>query len=266
MEYKNILFEVKDDIAYITMNRPKQLNALNDALLNELDDIMDQLYSNRQIRGIIITGSGRSFIAGADITELKAASEGASPYLSERFMDNMEKGHRILGRIEHFPQPVVAAVNGFALGGGCELALCCDIRIASTKAVFGLPESTLGMIPCYGGTQRLSRLVGAGIAKEILYTGRQVKAEEAKTIGLANRVVEPEELIPAAEEFLNVIKKRGPIAIKNMKAAVNRGLDMPIEDALRFEKTLGGVCIGSADGQEGIDAFIEKRSPVFRNC
>lgn len=266
MDYQNIKYEVKDSIAYITMNRPKALNALNAALLAELRHCVETMYKDvRSIRGVIITGEGRSFVAGADITELLAEVPGKSPNVSERFMDVVEDTYQTLALLENYPRPVIAAINGFALGGGLELALACDIRIASTKAQMGLPEATLGLIPTYGGTQRLPRLVGIGIAKELIYTCRKIKADEAEKIGLVNMVVEPEELIPTVEEMLRNIAKNAPLSIKYDKIAINRGMQMSLEEGLRLEKALGGLAIGSEDAKGGIAAFLEKRTPVFED-
>lgn len=266
MDYQTIKFEVKDSIAYITMNRPQVLNALNAALLAELGSIIETLYKDvRSIRGVIITGEGRSFVAGADISELLAEVPGKSPNPSERFMDMVEETYQTLALLENYPRPVIAAINGFALGGGLELSLACDLRIASTKAKMGLPEAKLGLLPTYGGTQRLPRLVGIGIAKELIYTGIQINAERAEKIGLVNKVVEPDELIPAAEEIIRTIAKNAPLSIKYDKIAINKGMQMSLEEGLRLEKALGGLALGSEDAKDGIAAFLEKRSPVFND-
>lgn len=266
MSYQNIKYEVKDSIAYITMNRPKVLNALNGALLAELRDCVDILYKDvRSISGVLITGEGKGFVAGADISELLAEVPGKSPNASERFMDRAEETYELLSLIENYPRPVVAAINGYALGGGLELTLACDFRIASTKAQMGLPEASLGMIPAYGGTQRLSRLVGVSVAKEMIYTARKIKADEAKEIGLVSKVVEPEELIPTAEELIHTIAKSAPLSVKYAKLAINRGIEMSLDEGLRLEKSLGGLALASEDAKNGIAAFLNKTPAVFED-
>lgn len=265
MEYQNIKVEVKDNIAFLTLVRPKALNALNERTMHELEAAFDHFANDRNILGVIITGEGRAFCAGTDITEITATKPGRSENLSERFCDHVVNVHRIFGKIENFERPVIAAVNGFALGGGCELALCCDIRIASTKAVFGQPEVDLGLIPCYGGTQRLPKVVNVGIAKEMMYTGRKVSASEAKEIGLVNKVVEEENLLKEAEELMKTIISKAPIAVKYAKACINKGMEVSLEYGLVYERNMIGLCLATEDGIEGINAFIEKRKPDFKN-
>lgn len=264
MDYKNIKLEVKDNIAFLTLVRPKALNALNEQTMDELDAAFDYFSNDRNILGVIITGAGRGFCAGTDITEITAAKPGKSENLSERFGDYVVNVHRVFNKIENYERPVIAAVNGFALGGGCELALCCDIRIASTKAVFGQPEVDLGLIACYGGTQRLSKIVNVGIAKEIMYTGRKVSAEEAKGIGLVNKVVPDENLLNEAEELMKTIISKAPIAVKHTKACINKGMEVSLEYGLVYERNMIGLCLATEDGMEGINAFVEKRKPNFK--
>ncbi|MGL6105644.1 enoyl-CoA hydratase/isomerase family protein [Romboutsia sp.] len=262
MNYENILVKIEDNIVIVTLNRPKVMNTINDALKNELNHIFEELKTNRSILGIIITGEGKTFCAGNDNS---STSKKGSGNAFERLRDNVEDVHRIFNKIENFERPVIAAINGYALGGGCELALCCDIRIASSKAVFGLPEVTLGVIPCYGGLQRLPRLIGTGKAKELIYTGKHIKAEEAKEIGLVNRVVEPEELLVEAKKLMKEIVQRAPIAVKYAKLAINKGSQMSLEHALELEKDLITICSGTDDAREGGMAFFEKRAPQFKN-
>ena len=232
MNYKHIKYQAKDNIAYLTLSRPQALNSLNGELVDELGSVFEDLANDRRILGVIITGDGKAFCAGADITEILKERPGKSANVSERFSDYVDVVHRVFNKIENYERPVIAAINGFALGGGCELTMCCDIRIASTKAVFGQPEVRLGVIPCYGGTQRLPKLVGAGMAKEMMYTGRMVKAEEAKAIGLVNRVVEPESLLKETEEMMKNIVSMAPMAVKYTKVCINKGMEVSIEYGL----------------------------------
>ena len=204
---ENTRLEVEGAIAIVTMDRPKALNALSDKTLNELDRIFTYLAGAEEILGIILTGEGKGFVAGADISQMQ-------PYGPSEGRAYADRAQTLFNKIEGIEKPVIAAVNGYALGGGCELAMSCDIRIASEKAVFGQPEANLGVIPCFGGTQRLPRLVGTGIAKELIYTGRQVKAAEAKEIGLVNQVVPADALLDAAKDMMNAITGKAPIAIR----------------------------------------------------
>ena len=255
--FKNIKTELKNNILLITMNRPKALNALNQETLYELNEIMDGAVKNNEIYGVIITGEGRGFVAGADIVQMQ-------PYKSEEGRAYAEHAQETFNKIEALEKPVIAAVNGFALGGGCELALSCDIRIASEKAVFGQPEVTLGIMPCFGGTQRLPRLIGTGLAKELIYTGRQVKADEAKQIGLVNQVVSEKELLETAIKMMESILKVSPIGIKYAKIAINKGADMDLKIGLELEKDLAGLCFATEDKEIGMTAFLEKAKPSFR--
>lgn len=255
---KNLMVEVKDKVCIITMNRPKALNALNNDTLKELSQIIDIVSEKEEILGIIITGEGKAFVAGADIRQMQN-------YKSEEGRKYAGYAQGVFDKIEELEKPVIAAVNGYALGGGCELAMSCDIRIASEKAIFGQPEVNLGVIPCFGGTQRLSRLVGTGVAKELIFTGRQVKAEEAKAIGLINKVVLSEVLLEEAMKMMDEIIKKAPIAVRYAKVVINKGIDMDLKNALELEKDIAGLTFATIDKQEGMDAFIEKRKPIFKN-
>lgn len=255
---QNIKLEQDGAIAVVTMNRPKALNALNDQTLCELDSIIACVENNPEILGVIITGEGKGFVAGADISQMQ-------DYGAEEGRNYANRAQTLFNRIESLEKPVIAAVNGYALGGGCELSMSCDIRIASEKAVFGQPEANLGVIACFGGTQRLPRLVSPGIAKELFYTCRQVKADEAKAIGLVNKVVAPEALMDEAKAMMNTIISKAPIAIRLTKVSINRGLDVDIRTGLELEKDLAAITFGTADKQEGMNAFLEKRPAVFQN-
>lgn len=247
---------VDGEIAVLTMNRPKALNALNNQTLDELELLFDSIEEDSSILGVIITGEGRAFVAGADIAQMSGYGVKEGRLYSDR-------AQKLFNKIENIEKPVIAAVNGFALGGGCELAMSCDIRIASDKAIFGQPETNLGLMPCFGGTQRLPRLVGAGIAKEIIYTCRQVRAEEAVNIGLANKLVDESELMAEAKAMMEMILSRSPVAIGYCKTAINHGLDTDIRNGLEIEKECWAVVFGTEDKKEGISAFLEKRAPQF---
>ena len=255
---ENTRLEVEGAIAIVTMDRPKALNALSDKTLNELDRIFTYLAGAEEILGIILTGEGKGFVAGADISQMQ-------PYGPSEGRAYADRAQTLFNKIEGIEKPVIAAVNGYALGGGCELAMSCDIRIASEKAVFGQPEANLGVIPCFGGTQRLPRLVGTGIAKELIYTGRQVKAAEAKEIGLVNQVVPADALLDAPKDMMNAITGKAPIAIRYSKVAINRGMDVDLRAGLELEKDLAALTFGTEDKQEGMDAFLAKRPAVFKN-
>jgi len=256
-EYQNLLLEKDNGIGIITLNRPKALNALNAATIYEMDQLLDTIAKDDSIKIVIVTGSGeKAFVAGADITEMKSMSA-----IEGRNWGKLAQA--VFNKLENLPQPVIAAVNGFALGGGCELAMACDIRIASEKAKFGQPEVSLGIIPGFGGTQRLSRLVGKGIAKEILFTGDMIDANEACRIGLVNKVVAAGELIAAAKVMAEKIMSRGPVAVQLCKAAVNEGLDMDLQSGIAYEAEVFGLCFATADQTEGMTAFVEKRKANF---
>ena len=253
MEYKNIIFEKKDGIGYVTMNRPKALNALNTEVLTELDDVFRAIDKDDEVQVAIVTGEGRSFIAGADIAQMSElnGTEGR---------DMTIQGQLVMELIETINKPVIAAVNGFALGGGNELAMACDIRIASTNASFGQPECGLGIIPGFGGTQRLARLVGMGRAKEMIFTCDNIDAAEAYRIGLVNKVVAKEELMPTAKAMAAKIISKGSYAVAVAKAAINNGYDMDIKNAVEMEANLFGVVNDTNDKKEGMGAFLEKRA------
>ena len=257
MPFEQLLVETSDRIATVTINRPDKLNALNGAVLTELADAMAALTADNGVGVIILTGAGRSFVAGADIGEI--ASVGSSALAS--FARN---GQAVFRAIERTAKPVIAAVNGFALGGGCELALSCHVRIASTKAKFGLPEVKLGLIPGYGGTQRLPRLVGRGPALKLILSGEAVDGTEAYRIGLADILVEPDALIATARAFAVGILANGPVAVARALEAVDLGLDLPLDEGLAMEARLFGTLGDTVDMREGTRAFIEKRAAAFR--
>ena len=234
------------------------MNALNDQTLDELERLFTAIEKDREVLGVILTGEGRAFVAGADISQM-------SGYGVEEGRLYSDRAQKLFNKIEILEKPVIAAVNGFALGGGCELAMSCDIRIASEKAVFGQPEANLGLMPCFGGTQRLPRLVGTGVAKELIYTCRQVKAQEAKEIGLANKVVPAETLLEEAKAMMAMILSKSPIAIGYCKTAINRGADTDLRNGLEIEKECWAIVFGTKDKEEGISAFLEKRTPQFPN-
>jgi enoyl-CoA hydratase len=258
MTYENILLEIKDNIAYITFNRPKVLNALNRRTLEELGDALNRAREDAAVRVLILTGAGeKAFVAGADINELAQQTP----------MDGKEFslfGQEIFHRLETMGKPSIAAINGFALGGGCELALCCTMRIASKTARLGQPEVKLGIIPGYGGSQRLARLCGKGVGHELVLTGEMINAEEALRIGLVNHVVEPAELIPTAEAMARKIIANAPLAVKYAMEATEHGMEMTQEEGLFLEATLFGLCCATEDMREGTRAFLEKRPAQFK--
>ncbi|MGV8145976.1 MAG: short-chain-enoyl-CoA hydratase [Alkaliphilus sp.] len=256
-QYNNLIFEREGAIAILTMDRPKALNALNKDTLIELSALLDEIKKDKEIKVLIITGNGKAFVAGADITEMMTmtAAEGHEWSMF---------GQRVFDKIEQLPQPVIAAVNGFALGGGCELAMACDIRISSEKAKFGQPEVSLGIIPGFGGTQRLPRLVGLGVAKELLYTGKMIDANEAYRIGLVNKVAPVEELLNEASTLAKQILKPAPYAVQTCKKAVNTGVNTDLSTANEYEATLFGLTFSSDDKKEGMEAFVEKRKADFK--
>ena len=256
--YKTIKFEIKDNIGYITINRPEALNALNMDVLKDLKRCLAEISSKDAVRAIIVTGEGRSFVAGADIVQMKKLTP-------VKGREMMELGHEVMNTIEQIQKPFIAAVNGFALGGGCELAMACDIRIASEKAKFGQPEVGLGIIPGFGGTQRLPRLVGKGMAKYLIYTADIIPADEALRIGLVEKVVTPEDLMKEAEDVAKKITSKAPIAVGIAKTAINNGTEMDIKSASRLEVESEAVCFATKDKAEGMAAFVEKRPPEFKN-
>ena len=256
MEYQFLI--VEQPLAGVTVAKisaPKSLNALNSTILKELDDLIGHLDASTRV--LIITGDGeKSFVAGADISEMAHLDEAQGTEFGRL-------GAQVFRRIETLPIPVIAAVNGFALGGGCELAMACDIRIASAKAKFGQPEVGLGIIPGFSGTYRLPKLIGQGYAKEMIYTGKVVRADEALCIGLVNAVYEPEELMGKALEMAQMMLKNAPVAIKLAKQSINEGYDMDADGAIAHENRLFGKCFATRDQKEGMDAFLNKRDATF---
>lgn len=259
MEFSNILFEVKNKIAYVTINRPDKLNALNDKTIKELELCFSSIKNDEDINVVIVTGKGeKAFVAGADISELHELDVVAGKTFAE-------KGQRVFNLIEKLGKPVIAAVNGYALGGGCELALACHIRLASDRAKFGQPEVNLGIIPGYGGTQRLTRLLNSGIAAEVILTGDIVDAHEAFRIGLVNKVYEAEELLPKATELAEKISSKGQVAVRMALRSIVSCDDMPDAEGQNLESSLFSICCGTGDFKEGTQAFLEKRKPNFKN-
>src|SRR3954451_9548009 len=257
MTYQTLLFEIRDGIAFVTINRPDKLNALNDLVMLELADVAERIATEAAIKGAILTGAGpKSFVAGADIGDLSKQGpfDGKARAL---------RGQGVLRRLETCGKPVIAAINGFALGGGCELAMACHLRIASETAKFGQPEVKLGIGPGYGGTVRLPRLVGRGRALELLLTGQMIDAQEALRIGLVNRVVPAERLLEESAQLLTAILANGPLAIRACLEAVDTGLDLGLDQALLLEANLFGLLSGTADMREGTAAFLAKRPPRF---
>lgn len=257
MPFTTLLFDLADGIARVTVNRPDKLNALNATVIAELDEAVDRVRSETAIQAVLLTGAGtKAFVAGADIGEIggQGAVEGQARALT---------GQRMMRRLEQCGKPVVAAVNGFALGGGCELAMACHIRIASESARFGQPEAKLGIGPGYGGTVRLPRLVGRGRALELLLTGTMIDAQEAWRIGLVNRVVPADQLLPESERLLRSILENGPLAVRACLDLVDAGLEMPTDEALRLEAATFGLLSATADMREGTAAFLAKRKAAF---
>ncbi len=249
-----VRYEQKEQYAIATIDREKALNALNTQVLEDLDAMLDAI-DLETVRALIITGAGeKSFVAGADISEMSALTKAEAEAFGL-------KGNAVFRKIETFPVPVIAAINGFALGGGCELSMCCDIRLAAENAKFAQPEVGLGITPGFGGTQRLCRLIGVGKAKEMLYTCGQIDAQEALTLGLVNAVYSPEELMPAAEKMAKRIAKNAPIAVRATKKAANDGLQTDMDSAIAIEAKLFGSCFETADQNSGMTAFLEKRRP-----
>jgi enoyl-CoA hydratase len=252
------LVEKTDRIATVTLNRPEKLNALNNEVLQELERIFADLEQDPEVGVVILTGAGeKAFVAGADIAELKTLDTAGARVQALR-------GQAVFQRIESLPKPVIAAVNGFALGGGCELALACHIRIASETARFGLPEVSLGIIPGYGGTQRLARLVGKGVALDLILSGEMAPAADALRMGLVSRVVPAADLQATALKLAKTILSRGPLALRSALAAVHEGLEMPQEQGLQYEAALFGLLAATQDMQEGMGAFLEKRAAAFK--
>ncbi len=258
-----VLYEVKDQIAVITINREKALNALNSQVLDELNEVLDGVDLDT-VRCLVLTGAGeKSFVAGADIGEMSTLTKAEGEAFGK-------KGNDLFRRLETFPIPVIAAVNGFALGGGCEISMSCDIRLCSDNAVFGQPEVGLGITPGFGGTQRLARLVGPGMAKQMIYTARNIKADEALRIGLVNAVYPKEELMAQAEKMAVTIAGNAPIAVRNCKKAINEGLDADMDEAIVIEEKLFGDCFETEDQRYGMAFFLDKNKEKvkepFKNC
>jgi enoyl-CoA hydratase len=258
MTYQNLLFDVRSGIAIVTINRPDKLNALNDAVIADLDRAVERVESEDAIAGVILTGAGpKAFVAGADIGELAQQKQMSGKARAMR-------GQAVFRRLERCGKPVVAAVNGFALGGGCELAMACHLRVASESAKFGQPEVKLGIGPGYGGTVRLPRLVGKGRALDLLLTARMVGAEEALQMGLVNRVVPSDKLMAESEQLLRTILANGPLAVRLCIEAVDAGLEMSMDEALLLEANHFGLLASTDDMREGMAAFLEKRTASFR--
>lgn len=255
--FETIKYEVKDRIAYVTINRPEALNALNPQVLDELYDAFTEFENTPDADVAILTGEGRAFVAGADIVAMSTMSTMEGRNLGI-------KGHKLMNYMESIEKPIIAAVNGFALGGGCELSMACDIRVASKKAKFGQPEVGLGIIPGFGGTQRLPRLVGRGMAKYLIYTADTIDAEEALRINLIEKVVEPEELIPTVEEIAHKISAKAQLAIGLAKAAINDGFNLDMKIASKLEIESFGELFSTEDQKEGMAAFLNKKSAVFK--
>lgn len=258
MEFKYLIVSQSDGIAWVRFNRPP-MNALSTEFVLEIEKAFDWLATQNDVAVIICTGEGKAFIAGADIAEMS----GFGALQARAFAQN---GHRMLGKVANIEKPVIAAINGWALGGGCEFALACDVRIISEAAKIGQPEVGLGLIPGFGGTQRLARLVGPGIAKELIFTGDQIDAGEALRIGLVNKVAAPEKLVEASTEMAKKIAAKGTTAVKLAKACINRGLDADLGTGNAYEIEAFGVCFASGEQEEGTRAFLEKRRPVWKKA
>ena len=256
--YKTIRYEKKDNIALVTIDRPEALNALNSTVIAELEQVVTELENDGTVRAMILTGEGRSFVAGADIGEQYPLDLDGGRRWGQR-------GSALFRRMERLEFPTIAAVNGFALGGGCELAMSCDIILASEKAKFGQPEVGLGITPGFSGTQRLPRRVGVAKAKELIFSGRMVKADEAERIGLVNAVYAPEALLDGALEMARSFAKNAPIAVKYAKACIDRGMQTDIDSGIACENELFAMCFATADQKEGMGAFLEKRTVEFQN-
>lgn len=255
--YENLLCEEENGIAVVTLNRPKSLNALNSALVHEISAVFKELYAKESVKVIILTGSGeKSFVAGADIKEMRLLNV-------DQGLKWGQLSEGVFMEIEQGPKPVIAAVNGYALGGGNEIAMACDIRIASDNAKFGQPEVGLGIIPGFGGTQRLSRLVGAGMAKYMIYTAEMISADQALQIGLVQKVVPQAQLIDTAKKVAATIISKSQSAISLAKDAINRGYEMSMDNAMHYEALNFGVCFGSEDQTIGMNAFVNKGKPSF---
>jgi enoyl-CoA hydratase len=258
MAYENILFEVEDGVGVLTFNRPKALNALNPKTLEEVSDVVERAQQDDNIRALVLTGAGdRAFVAGADITTFQTLN----PLQARHFA---EVGQNVFFKLEHLPKPVIACVNGFALGGGCEIAMSCDFIYASDKARFGQPEINLGLIPGFGGTQRLARLIGRAKAKELCMTGEMIDAQQAKELGLVAKVFPAEQLVDETMKTAKLLATRAQGVLRSIKHLVNRGLDVDLKSGCALEAEAFGICFASQDAREGVSAFLEKRKPEFK--
>jgi enoyl-CoA hydratase len=258
MEYNNILFEVRDGVGILTFNRPKALNALNPQTLEELGDAVERIRNDDTIRVLVLTGAGdRAFVAGADISEFAKMN-----VLQARLFS--ELGQAVFFSIERLPKPVIACVNGFALGGGCEVAMSCDFIYASDKAKFGQPEINLGIIPGFGGTQRLSRLIGRAKAKELCMTAEVIDAQQAKDLGLVAKVFPADQLIDETMKAAGALALKSPAALRSIKKVIDSGFDIDLQNACSLEAEAFGVCFGTEDMREGVSAFLEKRKAEFK--
>lgn len=258
MAYENILFEIRDGVAVLTFNRPKALNALNLATLKEVTEVLDRIEEDRTIRVLVLTGAGeKAFVAGADISGFPSMN----PLEARKFA---EVGQAIFFKLEQLPIPVIACVNGFALGGGCEIAMSCDFIYASDKARFGQPEVNLGLIPGFGGTQRLARLVGRAKAKELCMTGEMIDAQQARELGLVAKVFPADQLFEETMKVARLLATRPAGVLRSIKQLVNRGLDTDLKTACALEVEAFGLCFASKDAREGVAAFLEKRKPEFK--
>ena len=258
MEYKNIIFKIEEQIATITFNRPEVLNALNEASLKEFSHAIDKVAADEGIRVLILTGAGdKSFVAGADIKEFLKFNALKAKIFSEM-------GHGIVNKLQKLPIPVIGAVNGFALGGGCEVVIACDFIYASENAMFGLPEINLGIIPGFGGTQRLPRLIGKNRAKEMIFTGKMIPAAEAQAMGLVNKVCAQDQLMDEVLTVAKIIVSKGKVSLRAAKQAINTGMDVDLQTGCRIEIDAFVICFASSDAKEGAQAFLEKRAADFK--
>lgn len=257
MEYKNLSVSIQEGIAIVKLNRPERLNALNTETILEIEGAIEILAKDETAKVIIITGEGKAFVAGADIAEMRDMT----PWQAREFA---KTGQRVLAKIENLEKPVIAAINGFALGGGCELALACDIRIASEDSKIGQPEVGLGLIPGFAGTQRLSRLCGVSVAKELIFSGDMIDAQESLRIGLVNKVVPQDKLMEEAMGLAKKIVSKGPLAIKLAKTVINRGIDTNFQTGSSYETEAFGFLFSTPEPKEGMGAFLEKRSPKWK--
>jgi len=258
MEYKNIVFQIEEQVATITFNRPKVMNALNEASLKEFSHAVDKVDEDEDIGVLILTGAGdKSFVAGADITEFLKFNTLKAKNFSEM-------GHDLVNKLQELPIPVIAAVNGFALGGGCEVVIACDFIYASENAMFGLPEINLGIIPGFGGTQRLPRLIGKNRAKEMIFTGKMIAASEAQAIGLVNKVCAQDQLMDEVLKVAKTIVSKGKVSLRAAKQTINTGMDVDLRTGCHIEIDAFAICLASPDAKEGTQAFLEKRAADFK--